>query len=53
MSTHNLCFEQECEKYQNFLSENFSFLVVKFSIQSSLVISKSKGLSEILRDIRT
>ena len=29
MSTHNLCFEQKCEKYQNFLSEN---LVVKFSV---------------------
>ena len=32
MSTHNLCFEQKCEKYQKFLSENFQFLVVKFSI---------------------
>ena len=31
-STHNLCFEQEYEKYQNFLSESFPFLVVKFSI---------------------
>ena len=31
MSTHNLCFEQEYEKYQNFLSENFPFSVVKFS----------------------
>ena len=31
-STHNLCFEQKYEKYQNFLSENFQFLVVKFSI---------------------
>ena len=31
-NTHNLCFEQEYEKYQNFLSENFPFLVVKFSI---------------------
>ena len=32
-STHNLCFEQKYEKYQNFLSENFPFfLVVKFSI---------------------
>ena len=30
-STHNLCFEQKYEKYQNFLS-NFSFFVVKFSI---------------------
>ena len=32
MSSHNLCFEQKYEKYQNFLSENFPFLVVKFSI---------------------
>ena len=31
-STHNLCFEQKLEKYQNFLSENFSILVVNFSI---------------------
>ena len=33
MSTHNLCFEQNYEKkYQKFLSENFHFLVVKFSV---------------------
>ena len=32
MSTHNLCFEQKYEKYQSFLSENFLFLAVKFSI---------------------
>ena len=33
LSTHNLCFEQEYEKYPNFvLSENFPFFVVKFSI---------------------
>ena len=32
MSTHSLCFEQKYEKYQNILSENFPFLVVKFSI---------------------
>ena len=31
-STHNLCFEHSYEKYQNFLSENFHFLVVKFSV---------------------
>ena len=31
-STHNLCFGQKYEKYQNFLSENFHFLVVKFSV---------------------
>ena len=32
MSTHNLCFEQKCEIYQNFLSENYQFLEVIFSI---------------------
>ena len=31
-STHNLCFEQKHEKYQNFLSENFPFVVEKISI---------------------
>ena len=31
-STHNLCFEQKYEKHQNFLSENFHFLVVKFLV---------------------
>ena len=39
MSTHNLCFEQEYEKYQNFLSENFPCSVVKFSIYSRLSLS--------------
>ena len=33
MSTHNLCFEQEYEEYQIFLSENFHFFRGKtFSI---------------------
>ena len=31
-STHNLCFEQKYEKYLSFLSENFLFLEVHFSI---------------------
>ena len=31
-STHNLCFEQKFEKYQSFLSENFQFLEMKFSV---------------------
>ena len=30
--THNLCFEQKYENYQNFSSESFHFLVIKFSI---------------------
>ena len=32
MSTNNLCFEQKYENYQNFSSESFHFLVVKFSM---------------------
>ena len=33
MRTHNLCFEKKYEIYQIFfLSENFPFLVVNFSI---------------------
>ena len=32
MSTHNVCFEQKCEKYQKFLSEKLPFLVVIFSV---------------------
>ena len=32
MSTDNLCFEQEYEKYRNFLSENLLVLVANFSI---------------------
>ena len=31
-STKSLCFEQKNEKYQSFLSENFRFLEMKFSI---------------------
>ena len=31
-STHNLCFEQKRENISEFLSENYQFLVVKFSI---------------------
>ena len=30
--THNLCFDQKYGKYQKFLSENFHFFVVKFSV---------------------
>ena len=31
MTTHNLCFEQKYEKYQNFY-QKIQFLMVKFSI---------------------
>ena len=30
--THNLCFEQKLEKYQNFSTENFQFLKLKKSL---------------------
>ena len=40
MSTNSLCFEQKYEKYQNFLSENFQFLVVKFSIYIEFIMLK-------------
>ena len=33
---HNLYFERKYEKYQRFLSENFQFLEVKFSIYMHL-----------------
>ena len=29
---HNLCFEKKYEMYRNFLSANFHFLVVTFSV---------------------
>ena len=32
MSSHNLCFEKKYVKNQNFLFENFPFLVVKLSV---------------------
>ena len=32
MSTHNLCFEQKYEKYQNFYLKIFFFLALKFSV---------------------
>ena len=31
-STHNLCFKQTYEENQNILSENFHFLMIKFSV---------------------
>ena len=32
MSTHNLCFEQKYDKYQNIYLKIFIVLVVKFSV---------------------
>ena len=62
-STHNLCFEQKYKKLSEFfLSENFQFLEVKFSIYLNrrvfiMVWAFSWGLSELLgylgcKDIR-
>ena len=31
-STHNLCLEEKYENYQNYSSESFNFLLVKFSV---------------------
>ena len=48
-STHNLCFEQKYEKYQIFLSENFPFLVVKFSIYLNRCVFVMRMISEGVR----
>ena len=49
MSTHNLCFEQKFEKYQSFLSENFQFLEMKFSIYlNRCVFVMVRGLIQLL-----
>ena len=51
-STHNLCFEQ---KYENgFLSENFHFLVVKFSVylnRRDFVICSSSLLLSVIASV--
>ena len=45
MSAHNLCFEQKYENYQNFSSENFHFLVIKFSVYLNRHVLEMRGLS--------
>ena len=53
MSTHNLCFEQKYEKKKLFLSENFQFLEVKFSLhlnRSVFVMESSFGAFLITKD---
>ena len=37
-SIHNPCFEQTYENYQNFISENFPFSVVKFSVHLNRLV---------------
>ena len=46
-STHNLCFEQKYEKYLSFLSENFQFLELKFSIYLNrrVFVMKKNGIN--------
>ena len=52
MSIHNLCFEQKYEKISEFLSENFQFLVVKFSVylNSRVFVMTKKRCFSILSD---
>ena len=52
MSTHNLCFEQNYEKYQRFLSENFQFLEVKFSIYLNRRVFVMVSYHGIAKNIR-
>ena len=48
-STHNLCFEQKCENIDFFLSESFSFLVVKFSIYFNRRVFVMTRLPRLIR----
>ena len=52
-STHDLCFEQKYEKYQNFLSEIFHFSVVKFSVYLNryVLVVKKKIFQALLLPI--
>ena len=52
-STHDLCFEQKYEKYQIFLSENFHFSVVKFSVYLNryVLVVKKKIFQALLLPI--
>ena len=54
-STHNLCFEQKCGKYQSFLSEKkISFFKVKFSIYLNrpvfVMVQSSHGTLWVVND---
>ena len=49
MSTYNICFEWKYEKISEFLSENFRFLVVKFSVYLNRhVFVMKSALSDIM-----
>ena len=47
---HNLCFEQKYEKYQNFSSVNFLFLVVKISVYLNrhVFVMKTLGMGSLI-----
>ena len=51
-STHNLCFEQKYEKI-SFLSENFHFLVVKFSIYLSRHVFVMRTIGQFAQSDQT
>ena len=53
VSTHKLCFEQKYENYQSFfLSENFRFLEVKFSIYLNRRVFVMRYIIHVYRKTR-
>ena len=52
MCTYNLCFEQKYEKYQNFLSETFHFLGVKFSVYLNRLVIVMKRSDNLIIHLR-
>ena len=53
MSTHNLCLEQKYEKYQRFLSENFQFFEMKFSIYLNRCVFVMDDLNSVDSAVKT
>ena len=50
-STHNLCFEQKYGKISKFLSANFHFLVLKFSVYlNRLVFVMEESVHSLFTD---
>ena len=52
MSTHNQYFDQKYEKYQFFLSENFQFLEMKFSVYLNRRVFVMKSSTLLLTSFR-
>ena len=50
---HNLCFEQKYENYRSFVSENFQFLEVKFSIYLNRRVYVMRGSRSAKTDWQT